>query len=1013
MPDNSSNRATIRASRHSIRAYASFIVPAVLVSGTVSGTPTFPGNNNVVNVTYAVGAHTDVAFGMEVAFFDTATGAFKARTHIRYGASPADANNIFVREFAQATMNLVAGDTFRIYDEFRVHDKLVAATTAFPPDFRFLTTENDEPEPVVNSGGDWAGFVDGYGTASEAAFATVQMTGSTSFTVYPAGGTVNHDWTLPTGVDFQAGSANTDADPILEADAGTHTITHEGEDDASTRTRLSHPSIRVHNDADPPHRVLVTSYEGAADSGWNWEIEVLSGSVTLAALPDGCKCILWTQERYAGVEQSFRNASPGRAHILGVGYVARDTSSGSGEDGVHRLSFEVISPLERLKQIKSYSKVMLEDASPDAWSEIYQLGVLRGILQIVQYYAMWVEAGFDLVVDADFLDERYPAHFLDATNFYDQMMELAKAVDARIVVDRTGRMDMHTHPAYIPLASRAAVTVALEFEDADILDYEWTREHFPKVAQMKVSGISGGATGNAPVFSLYPGNAAGEALDAPEIAKLILDETAPQADVNARAGRYGALADMVFQDEDGIIIKAFDLRLKLRGAYDLFDFYKEYVEVVITGNKRGLDLSGIRFYLLSSSTTFDPDYGTTTTDLVLRMETNAASGETFTPDGEVVTPPDPTPPPPPTNIPPFGLPGGAKDIILLNTDGSAYATGTFNRAAVQGGPVYEAIDPGGAAALATDTPYDWVQDPFLLTRYVVATLGNIYTYDDPTGANTLTLRKALMSSPVFRVIEADFGAGYLWCVTYYGSTPGHEGTYTTYSTDHGVTWTAETLLTAHYHTGLSAVPPVHVSTYEAGVLYTAAFTSTSATPTTSFYRVTPSGATLISTPAGFNPGQLQGWCIHYPFAAGASESSAYFGVYTPTSGTHRKDGNTVTDVSPSVGGAKGRPQYNRAIHTCPVDVNTVLEIATDDSTYNAAFVSRDRGASWTKITDDASSFTFCEVAGNDRNAAYFCGVSGAVGYSGDLVTVDDRMGNLLVLNPSIGRHLRLYGIAQP
>ena len=47
-----------------------------------------------------------------------------------------------------------------------------------------------------------------------------------------------------------------------------------------------------------------------------------------------------------------------------MGYVARDTSSGGGEDGSHRLTFEVISPLARMRAITSYSKVMLEDASP-------------------------------------------------------------------------------------------------------------------------------------------------------------------------------------------------------------------------------------------------------------------------------------------------------------------------------------------------------------------------------------------------------------------------------------------------------------------------------------------------------------------------------------------------------------------------------------------------------------------------------------------------------------------------
>lgn len=927
MPDNSGNRAVMRAGRHSIRCFASFIAPDPIASGTLSATPPYPmgGVSPYVNTTYVVGAFTDVKQGMEVAFFDTATGAFKGRTHVRYGGT-ISALNLPIREFTQAMYDLVSGDTFRIYDEYRLHDKLVAALNDFPPDMRFYADADagDEPEPVVNSGGDWAGFVDNYGTSTELTYATVVMTGSTSFTVYPVGGTITHDWTLPTGVAFAPGSAASDDDPTLRVNTGTYVITHEGEDDATNRVRESHPSIRVHNDADPPHRVLVTAYEGTVENGWNWEVEIVSGDVDFTTIPDGCKCILWTRERYGDSWASYRNISPGRSHILGVGYVSRDTSNGSGADGVHRLSIEVISPLERLRQIKSYSKVMLEDANPDSWSEMTDLGVLRGILQILQFYTMWCEAGFDTVVDDDLLDERYPSLFLDANNFFDQLMELAQAIDARIIVDRTGRLDLHTHPAYIPLADRAAVTTALELADADILDYEWTREHAIRVALMKVSGISGGEADNLPVFSLYPGAAAGEGIDAPEIARLILDETSPQDDINERAGRYGALADMLFYDADGIRHNAFDLNLTLRGAYDVFDFYKEYLEVVITGNKRGIDLSGRRFYLLSSSTDMSPD-GNSTTDLTLRMETNAAEGETFIPPDDTTPGGDGQPPPyePPVTVPDApAFPLGSGRYIIVDDNNSMYYTASGNSAV----PVWAEVP-----LTLTGAANDFISDPFcplylgtgtdLWLRLTTATRIYLIEVDTSDMSVTETDQKTLPSaSQNLRRIEMERGvANFVAVVSSYVTT----NTKVVVTTD-GSTWGSEVTINAEG--AAYGVPGLFVSGRTAGKIITSEGKgnggNTNGKVSTN-YGV--SYATVTSPNLDMTSSQGGAFGLHFPWHNNSSEALAYYGwtdryaFHDGTSRLYMVNGATQTDISPTDGSNPLGAAGPRSIDSAPTN----------------------------------------------------------------------------------------------
>lgn len=962
MPDNSANRAAMRAAGHSIRAYASFIAPDPIATGTILTTPAYPsgGSSPFINVTYVTGAYTDVLEGMEMVISDTATGAFKARTHVRYGvAGSIVANSIPVREYSQASLNIAVGDTFKIYAEWRMHDKLAAAVNDFPPDFRFYADADagDEPEPVANSGGDWAGMVDGYGTSSELTYATVLTKGDTSFTVYPTGGSITHLWTLPSGVNFAPGSSSTDANPTLRANVGTYVITHTVTDVASGRSRASHPSIRVHNGSNLPHRVLITSYEGTADDGWNWEIEIVAGAVDFTTIPDGCKCILWGRERINGAWQSFRNAAPGRSHILGVGYVSRDTSNGNGEDGAHRVSFEVISPLSRMKQIKSYSKVMLEDANPDSWSEITELGVLRGILQILQYYLMWCEAGFDTVVDPDLLDERYPTHFLDATNFYDQMMELAKAIDARMVVDRTGRLDIHTHPANIPLADRAAVTVALALADADILDYDFTREHAVKVVQMKVSGISGGATGNVPVFSLYPGAASGEGIDAPEIARLILDATSPQDDINARTGRYGALADMVFFDADGNKEQAFDLNLTLRGSYDCFDFYKEYIEVDIADNARGIDLSGRRFYLLNSSTDFDPDTGSTTTNLTLRMETNAAEGETYIPPDDTDPGGDgqPTPYEPPITTP--TLPGvlGVGKLIVIDDNNQLFHTGDGNGAS----PVWaaEALSMTGDAG-------DFISDPFsplylssgdLWLR--VTTETHIYLLEVDTSDFSLsaTDQKTLPSAGFgIRRIEMERGVpNFAVVISQYASSV------KTCATTDGATWGSE--VTVNSATGGYAVPGLFISPRTAGKVLTSENIAAGAYAGKVSTNYGASYATVTNPALGDADGQA--WFAgHVPFHNNSAETIAYGGFQLSSENAtwhriYKIDGATRTDISPTFGGSeKFGAQFPRAIDTSPVNrlrLCAVLRNGHNQADANSDIIrvcySLDGGSTWSYI----------------------------------------------------------------
>src|SRR5690606_10939506 len=197
--------------------------------------------------------------------------------------------------------------------------------------------------------------------------------------------------------------------------------------------------------------------------------------------------------------------------------------------------------------------------------------------------------------------------------------------------DRTGRFSIHTSPWLIPLGDRAAITKTWRFNRADILELSCVREHYERVEKYRFSGFTGGASNNQPIFSDYPGEAPGEGIDALTLDRLI---AADQDDLNERAGRHGAFVDQVAVDADGARWRVSELTLTLWGAYNFFDFNKEFVDFTETFTALGrTDLTDFLWVPVSTSTSYDEN-GAAITTLVLRVASNGLPGESYFPPGD-------------------------------------------------------------------------------------------------------------------------------------------------------------------------------------------------------------------------------------------------------------------------------------------------------------------------------------------------------------------------------------------
>ena len=105
------------------------------------------------------GVYTDVPEDAEIVVYDGANPTVKGRLRVAYGG--ASSSIIQVNEVSKGRLQIADNDRFEVWDEFRLHDKLVGATDTFPKDSRReYVDEGEEPAPAIIVGGAAVGWLD-------------------------------------------------------------------------------------------------------------------------------------------------------------------------------------------------------------------------------------------------------------------------------------------------------------------------------------------------------------------------------------------------------------------------------------------------------------------------------------------------------------------------------------------------------------------------------------------------------------------------------------------------------------------------------------------------------------------------------------------------------------------------------------------------------------------------------------------------------------------------------------
>lgn len=986
--DQSPNLATMRLAGMFAFCYMSVYKPAPVAEFVLTATPATGAT--ALAVSYTVGSESDTRQGFYIRFYDGSSGAFKGDSRVRNSGSRTSAS-LPVRELAYGHAKLSSGDVGKVYPYVPLDTKLVDASAQFNPDGESYADEGLHPPPVVNFGSHYAGW------ANSSGYALVTGKGSTSFLVDPGSSTpVTHFSSGSSGIAFHTGSSNTDANPVFEVSPGQQWVEHVGSDSDNGRSGTNFLAYMVHDAAHPPYEVfLPTPPTGDPVTGWSWTVELITAA-DLESIWDGALCVLWVDEYIAGVKQSFRGNNDDRSHILGIGYARRDTSTGSADRG-DRITFEIQSPIARIAEIASYSKVMQEATVPASWSQDNTLGVKRALIGLRQNYTFMQEAGYDFFVHSLYSDARYPAFYIQRSDVIAQMQELANGRKSRVVNKLRGAaFELQPHPAYLSMSDRASVTINAILTDDDVSDYTVTRDHQDSLEIFELQGITAGASGNVSAYSRFPGLSPAGGKQYTVQGKYIPDSQGAQ---NADCAMMGAFIQQIFIDSTTSNAKqrVGEMTLNLPGAYGFFDWELEYTKFNYADDLRGVDYNGLRCWLKRFQTNIDESTGEWQYQAVFQQETAspADGAQTFTPLDSTTTPiPNPTLPtfPPITITPPFGglIPRGALNMALICANGIALTDG-FNAV----NPVWTFI--AWATLSVSGTVIGWCPRGGTTAGWLITTT-KVYYLDIST--LTATDKHTFADTTSKRSLDAAFPTSGLHFVV--SSYIDGVGVKVLRTTDNS-TFTEISLSTNHPSddSSFGILPGCFVSTKAAGRVYTshynvagsiAGLTAASVGDTSSNYGATFGALTMQSS-------GILAQHIHVPWNNNPNDAIYFYSA--ATLGLYRN----TTNVSPSIGGSPYGPRTRDTVQTSVSNSNRLLAVMQASlSTDYAVFLTNNAQATtptWTVLEAPGTDARRGAISGDDPNHGWVWGTNNKIDQltiSGTTGTFSSKSGNLSSLS---------------
>ena len=884
---NASTLAFSTPTHPALRVFA--LAPAVVFKARVNQATFIYPISQVSYDTVTVGAYADLERGLTILFGTTDGGDDLGRQ--RTGPSEATATTLYFGRCSEGThdgeVSLQDDAYITVLNDYRVWSKtpyIEADGTMWKDGTLAVGVSTTTPPPVANAGIPAAGTID---VVTGVLRVRLPSGSQTSFATAAGATITTYAWELPTGVALVAGYAL--SDPIIEVDCDPGfywpalAVTDSNGQIHQARTFIL---------ADDPDATLfipgvtVQSHRRTQD-GQTLTVQ-LTQALSPSTYPDGTLVALVDGEPAISAD---------RTNIRFWGWHQSDPASiQARHTGLVRYTqMTCVDMAGRLAALPGFPQTLENDLVRDtgAFPAITWAHMVGLTLDLYLHYLLqWHSTALDLT---DYFPTGTTTIYSiggalgsDGGNLWEQIRRRVKAFvpSKNIGCDLYGRLLVRADPLEEEPAQRTAMVQAA-LTAADFSELRFTHTRSPGVhwlrgnALQAISPLPVDANGDAyqpTFFAIAPGDVPGQG----EIEETFGEHLSPsQLLLNTATGHHYARINA----RESL----FDITLVGADWYDLDPAAMEWVTLTLDAAyaaQRGLSFTAARGLVHEIDYGYPVDRTGVTRTCRIRWERETVGRPALTVTQPDVDPVDDgnddwyTPPVVPV-APPADLPAGVQVVALLDSTGNLFRTADFQTASGSGGPTWDKVD------LATGALYTWIVDPFSPGYIAGAGAVNGWAVDEddiwriadifgatPTATSVLTFaNSAVAASYHWRTIQASFGRYFaegsnpwLLCVSYYGATTGHTGTWATYSIDGGVTWAAEVQVSAEYDTGLAAPLPigVYASPKTPGLGYTAAFYDTAAPASADGYVTTDWGATwsrLSGTPVDDPAEPLPYWGV--------------------------------------------------------------------------------------------------------------------------------------------------------
>lgn len=757
--------------------------------------------------TVSLGAYTDLEFDMTLVLGSTDGADDLGRVRVQKTATSTQIPVARVsRGVEDGSLEIVDNAYITVYaDDFRVWAKLpwqspdgVDYKDGDVPVGDFLV----EIPPVANMGAGFADYID------DDDVITVTFDGSSSYAMADGATIATYAWDIGDGI-VVAGDIDEDT-LTVEFPAGFRYVSLTVVDSNGVPNTSRRPVLAVDPANDVTIRTADVESQRFTQQGQTLRVKFPT-DLPRTTYPDGTLCMLWWDAP----------ANPAdRSHMKFIGWHQSDDAALRAQKPglVRETTLEFVDVAGRLDSLPGFPQALQREDDPgvdEQWSLMPDLDINKALHYLIFWHSTALGlADFFLPADGD----DYPSMRLDSTGstLYDQINSRALSMtpDHMLTCDAQGTLRVLKDWMLVNVGDRPLAAPILIEDDLGDITFPYQRP--PRVHVLRSSAIVsstdwvmlGGEKTLPLAFAIAPGEAFSQGTNEQTEAEGL---TQSQAQLNTATGHKYARLNARFGPARAQLLDP-------TAIWDYLPALMPRIQLNIASQyaaQRGLPFTSTQAMVKELTINYrNGKQGLAIeADVTLELETSGPPAVTHIPEVEGTQDDYEAPPiPPPTLPPPMGG-GGPALVAGVGINGHVYRTYNFGVAT----PTWDDHN------LSVGNVYSWVVDPFspgyidgsgAINGWVVGDTA-IYRVLDlfgtPSATAVFTFPTATsMGSYHWRSIQASFGAYFgpganpwLLCVSYYGDTSGHEGTWATYSTDGGVTWAAEVQISSLYDPGLA------------------------------------------------------------------------------------------------------------------------------------------------------------------------------------------------------------------